>query len=210
MYLMLKTTMQRERVVRTATVGNLLDDRVEEAAREPLLDLLLEQEVRSDIGLVRFIGKTCSAGEDADDASIPAHNNRARVTRVGELGVLEARRVVAEDSVFKRILMNAVLWVITSDGFQPIDTTIGGAGRTAILDGKQGLGVVDVVVLGTVEFGLGHHTFDLNKACLGLLVLLTVMKLREHKVCPLDSSFTLACGRRKITVSQRSKEQQRQ
>ena len=183
MYLMLKTTLQRERVVRTATVGNLLDDRVEEAAREPLLDLLLESEVRSDIGLVRFIGRTSSAGEDPDDASIPAHNNRARVTRVGELGVLEVRRVVAEDDVFERILMNAVLGVMTSDGFQPVDATVGGAGRTAVLDGKQGLGVVDVVVLGTVEFGLGHHTFDLNKAFLRLLVLLTVVKLREHKVC---------------------------
>src|SRR5258708_13301451 len=114
MYLMLKTTLQRERVVRTATVGNLLDDRVEEAAREPLLDLLLEPKVRSDIGLVRFIGRTSSAGEDPVDASIPAHNNRARVTRVGELGVLEVQLVLPEHDFFDQFLMNSALRSIST------------------------------------------------------------------------------------------------
>ena len=78
------------------------------------------------------------------DAPIPANDDRARVSRVGELVVLEVGRVVAEDGVLLGNLVDAVVGVVASNRLQTVDATKGSASRAAILDGKQRLHVVDV------------------------------------------------------------------
>ena len=128
------------------------------------------------------------------DAPIPANDDRARVSRVGELVVLEVGRVVAEDGVLLGNLVDAVVGVVASNRLQTVDATKGSASRAAILDGKQRLHVVDVEILRSVELGLGDDALDLDEVVLGLLVPLAIFRLREHKVCPLDNPRIPACG----------------
>ena len=95
--------------------GHLLDDGVEEAAGELLLDALLEPEVRSDVCHIRLISRTSTARKNTDDTPIPADDDRTRVSRARELVVLEGGRVVAEDDVLLGNLVDAVVGVVASN-----------------------------------------------------------------------------------------------
>ena len=129
------------------------------AAGEFLVHGLLERVVGRDVRLVPLVRRTSAARELANQTAVPAHHERARVAVVGELGVIARHRVVAADDELERLLGDAVLGVIASDGLEAVDAPKRGAGGASVLDGEQRLHVVDVEVLRVAPLSLGDVVF---------------------------------------------------
>jgi len=63
---------------------NLVDERVEVAAGEGLLDLLLHPPVLCRVGYVGRVGRAATTGEQGDDTAVSAEDDGARVPWGGE------------------------------------------------------------------------------------------------------------------------------
>ena len=164
---------------------------------------LLERVVGRDVRLVRLVGRTSAARELANQTAVPAHHERARVTVVGELGVIARRRVVAANDEFERLLGDVVFGVLASDGLEAVDAPKRSAGGASVLDGEQCPHVVDVEVLRVAQLSLGDVVLEREEHILGRVETATIVDLREHIVGPVDIGLVPTCIRKERTVSQK-------
>lgn len=132
----------------------------EVTARERVVHGILERIVGRDVRYVRPVRRTSAARELANQTTIPAHYERARVAVVGELSSVSPHHVVAADDKLERPRGDTVLGVLASDGLEAIDTPKGSAGGASVLDGEQHLRVVDVEILRVTPLSLGDIVLE--------------------------------------------------
>ena len=176
-------------------LSNLLDDIVEEAPGELVLELLFDPPVRCNVGEIDLLGGTCTASEKPDDTTIPTKDNRPGITSIGEVAVFTAPDVIACDDDFDRVLMDAVLAVVAGFGLETVDTTEGAECGTSMLHTKQGSHVVLVEVLGVAEFGLWDDATGLQEAVLGVPPVYSIGSLMEHGAAELVGRQITAWGK---------------
>lgn len=172
------------------------------------LDLLLEPVVGGNVRLVGRVGRTSAARDWPDSTTEPVDGHGAGVTFVREAVVLARVGVVAQDDDFEGVEDEAVLGVVTGDGFQAIDTSVGGAGGTTVLDGQEGLGVVEVVVVGIAEVLFGDPALDLEEQVVGDVEVASVVRLSEHVLLPVASVLVSSCRQRGVSDKEQKEERE--
>ena len=108
---------------------NLIDEWVEVAAREGLLDLLLHPPVRCPVGNVGLIGRAATTGKQGDDTAVSAEDDGARVSWGGEGATL----AIGYDDGLHGPAVDAVVGVDANGRVESVDPAYGGARGQPVL-----------------------------------------------------------------------------
>jgi len=108
---------------------NLVDDRVEVAAGEGLLDLLLQPPIWCRIGYIGLVSLAATTGDQGNDTAVSAEDDGTRVSWGGEGATL----AVGYDGGLHGRVLDAVLGVDASDGVKSVDPAYGGASGQPVL-----------------------------------------------------------------------------
>jgi len=133
-----------ERKGKKKNCTNLANNLVEEAAREGLLDPLLEPPVWGPVGYVSLVGGTTAPCEQGNNAAGSVQDDGARISRGGEGAAL---LVVGQDGGLDGRAHDAVLAVDASERVQSIGPADGSARGLTVLHHHQYLLAVHVKVL---------------------------------------------------------------
>ncbi len=110
--------------------------RVEVGIGKDRLDTLLNPVVWRQIGHVSIISQACTAGEDADNASLAVSDDGPRIPGGGESVVLVTVRVGGNHHGCR---VNALVIIFPDEGFDAGTATDGDSGAVTILDNDNTL-----------------------------------------------------------------------
>ena len=130
-------------------------------------ELRVDVEVRGKIRYISAIRRTSTTGEQSHDLTSPVEDDRSRVPRLGEPGVVLA---VSQHGKFGGRLMDTVRRIVANERFQAIDATERGSRSRSVLDDKEAFLVVNVEVLGVTDFILLEDPTCLKEAVGGILI----------------------------------------
>lgn len=107
-------------------------------------ELRVDVEIRGEIRHISAICRTSTTGKYSDDLTSPVEDDRSRVSRLGEPGVVIA---VPQHSDFSGRLIDTVRRIVANERFEAIDATERGCRSRSVLDNKEALLVINVEVL---------------------------------------------------------------
>ena len=130
------------------------DFRVEEAARQGLLDVWLELIPCGSKGDVGLVVHATTTGNHGDDTAFSVKDGGARVTFVGE----GAAPTVGHNCGLEGGKLEVTVVVITDKGFEFVYLVDGSASGQAVLNNGHRLVAAGIELCGLVNLALGHDT----------------------------------------------------
>ena len=160
---------------------NLVHDRVEVGVGESLLSTCApsEPKIGREVGHVgcNWISRAGTAGEQADDASLPVDDNRPRITRGGECPVLVA---VGVDGDFHRRTLDAMLIVHANERLYSDPATNSDSSGLTVFNDEKTLLAVSIELLRFVYFVFIDDGLDLQEAADGIFERGAALGMRVH------------------------------
>jgi len=187
---------------------NLLDDVVEVAARDLVLELLLDPPVGCKVRDIRLVGRASTAGEDADDTAVPGEDDGPGIARIRKPAAFLA---VGHDGNLDGSVLDFVLGEVTGERFKAVSATDGGPGGRTVLHDEEALVTVGFEVLGVSDLVVLDDTISLEETIPGISVVLLIGDVGVHgRLAEVSDGEVTACeGKKnrqlKLKVTRREK-----